>query len=100
MNIIELIKDGLATNGNKLSAKLIDRLYLSSKITHVQPTPNTRVCVITLPTGHEVVGYAQVLDAANDVEEIGQRIAEENAKEEIWGLCGAIAKCFIGASHE
>lgn len=96
MNLNQMIKDELSVNNNKLSPSFIESVYLASTVTHHKLTANTRVCAITLPTGHEVVGIAQVLDAANDVESIGQSVAERNAKEELWKLCGTIAKCYLG----
>lgn len=54
-----------------------------------------RACTITLPTGHEVVGIAQVLDAKNDNEDIGNAVALTRAKNELWPLLGSIAKVLI-----
>ena len=88
------LKNDLSKNCGKISPSFINK-YLNdsdTKVSHAQLTPNTRVCVITLTTGHDLVGYAQVLDANNDVELIGQEIAYNNAKEEIWSMFGSIAK--------
>ena len=84
----------MEANGGKIPVSFIDQHlnHSDTKVTHVQLTPNTRVCVITLTTGHDLVGYAQVLDADNDVELIGQEIAYNNAKELIWATFGSIAK--------
>jgi len=41
--------------------------------------------------GQEVVGYARVIDPKNDVEELGNNVAFENAKNELWNVCGSIA---------
>ena len=92
MNLVKEIKKELEVNGNKLSPDFIKRLADNGTVTHVKVTDNTRVCVITLHTGHEVVGYAQVLDDKNDVAEIGQKVAYDNALEEIWRIAGSIAK--------
>jgi len=94
MNFIEELDRAMANNGGKIPKSFID-MYLNSprtRVVHVRPTPNTRVCVITLTTGHDLVGYAQVIDADNDVESIGQEVAYDNAKEEIWRVFGAIGK--------
>lgn len=97
MDLINLIKNELERSGNKLSPTFIDTLahHTDTKVTHHQMTPNTRVCVVTLPTGHELVGYAQVLDAKNDVELIGQSVAYKNAIENLWQTCGNIAKALM-----
>jgi len=82
------LTETLKANGGKIPLEFIDYHlnHGNTKVTHVQPTPNTRVCVITLPTGHDLVGYAQVLDSKNDVELIGQEVAYKNASEEIWAV--------------
>lgn len=91
---IEEFKIILKQHNGKIPETFIEK-YLNhekTKVTHAQLTPNTRVCVITLTTGHDLVGYAQVLDAKNDEELIGQEVAYNNAKEEIWVAFGSIAK--------
>lgn len=45
--------------------------------------------------GHEVLGLAQVLDSANDVEEIGNAVALANAKNSLWPVIGSIAKVLL-----
>ncbi len=89
----ELFSELLGNNG-KISPRFVDEMLNDPQtgITHAKVTPNTRVCVITLTTGHELVGYAQVLDEKNDVELIGQEVAYNNAKEQIWSVLGSIAK--------
>jgi len=42
-----------------------------------------------------LVGYAQVLDPANDVESVGQEIAYKKTIEQLWSVCGVIAKTII-----
>ncbi len=93
-HFIDSLQVALTNNGGKIPLKFIED-HLNNpltKVTHVQATENTRICVITLSTGHELVGYAQVLDSKNDVELIGQEVAYDNAKEEIWKVFGSIAK--------
>ena len=91
MDLRTMIKDELAENGNKISFKFIEELAATAKVTHMQITPNTRVCALTLDSGHEVVGYARVLFAENDVATIGQGVAFDNARDELWSICGSIA---------
>lgn len=95
MNLQQFIIDELSSNSNRISPTFINSIVSQSTIQYFQLTPNMRVCVITLPTGHEVLGKAQVLDVANDVEEIGNRVALTNATNELWALVGAIAKLHI-----
>lgn len=86
----------LVDNNNKLSKSFIDSVAATASINYLQPTPNMRLCVLTLSSGHEVLGKAQVLDAANDNEELGNQVAYNNAVNELWALCGTIAKLYIG----
>ena len=86
----------LQTNSGKLSYPFIKSVADSATTLYLHPTPNMRLCILTLPTGHEVLGKAQVLDSANDVEELGNKVAYDNAVKELWDVCGAIAKLYIG----
>lgn len=95
MNLQQLIIDELEMNSNKISPTLISNIVAQSNVQYFNLTPNMRVCVITLPTGHEVLGKAQVLDASNDVEDIGNKVALTNAANEIWALVGSIAKLHV-----
>ena len=92
MNLQQLIIDELKANSNKISPAFINKIVTQSTIQYLKPTPNMRLCIITLPTGHEVLGKAQVLDSANDVESIGNSVALTHATNEIWTLVGSIAK--------
>lgn len=94
-NFVESIHTELATNTNKISPTFIKSLVTQSVVTYNQLTGNMRVCTITLPTGHEVIGIAQVLDSSNDIESIGNQVALTNATNELWKLVGTIAKLFI-----
>lgn len=95
MNLQQSIIDELAENSNKISPTFINNIVAQSSIQYLKPTHNMRLCIITLPTGHEVLGKAQVLDASNDVEQIGNSVALTNATNEIWALVGSIAKLHV-----
>ena len=94
MDLIEMLRVELKENSGKISQRFIEGLanHPNTKVTHCQVTANTRVCVVTLPSGHDLVGYAQVLDAKNDVPLIGQEVAYKNAVERLWEVCGSVAK--------
>lgn len=94
-NIIANVTEALAENNNKLSPEYIDSLVSRAEIEYFQLTPTMRVCVITLESGHEVLGKAQVLDAKNDDAEIGNQVAYGNAVNELWGQIGSIAKAVL-----
>ena len=95
MNLQQSIIDELGRNSNKISPTFINNIVAQSTVQYLHPTPNMRLCIITLPTGHEVLGKAQVLDAKNDVETIGNQVALSNATNEIWALVGSIAKLHV-----
>lgn len=94
MDFIADLKNAMEANGGKIPTSFIEGHLNHPKtmVTHVRPTKNTRVCVITLATGHDLVGYATSIDAKNDVELVGQNVAYNNAKEHIWATFGSIAK--------
>lgn len=94
-NFQEDIINELKEKNNRISSTFINNIAEKSEVKYFQLTPNMRVCVVTLPTGHEVLGKAQVLDSNNDVEEIGNRVAYVNAVNEIWTMVGAIAKLHV-----
>lgn len=91
-NILKEVQLELDYSCGKISYEFILGQVKDSTIQHFQLTPNMRVCVITLQSGHEVIGVAQVLDAGNDVEEIGQGVAKNDAIEKLWKVFGAMAK--------
>lgn len=93
---VKSIFNELVDNNGKLSKAFIDSVAATASVNYSRPTPNMRLCILTLPTGHEVLGKAQVLDALNDVEELGNQVAYDNAVNELWALCGTIAKLYIG----
>ncbi len=87
-----ILKKELDGNNGKIPFSFVQHMADIGETKFVQLTPNMRVCVITLTTGHEVIGVAQVLDAKNDVEEIGNSVAYENAVNELWKLEGYLLK--------
>lgn len=94
-DLLSEVKTELERNDNKISPNFIGELVLKSTQKHFQLTSTMRVCVLTLPSGHEVLGKAQVLDPANDIESIGNAVARDNAINEIWAQVGSIAKALI-----
>lgn len=64
-----------------IKAKIREVSYqkLSPKITH---------CIITMSNGFQVTGESACVDPANYNQEIGERIAYENAFDKIWPLEG------------
>ena len=55
---------------------------------HVFPGSQLTVCVLTLENGFTVSGTSACASPENFDAEIGQKIAKDNAKNEIWALEG------------
>ncbi len=94
-SLIQSLKEELTKTENKISPSFVESVVAISTIKYHHLTPTMRACTITLPTGHEVIGIAQVLDAKNDNEDIGNAVALTRAKNELWPLLGSIAKVLI-----
>ena len=95
MNVLAYaIKEHIQENKGKISKDFIDNLAAGADVIYLHPTPRTRICIMTIYSGHEVVGFSRVLDPKNDVEEIGNKVAYDNAKNELWDVCGSIALIF------
>ena len=82
----------LKDNSGKIPYSFILEQVGMAEVLYFKPTDNMRLCIIKLKTGHEVLGMAQVLDARNDVADIGNSVAHENAVNELWKVFGNIAK--------
>lgn len=48
------------------------------------------ICHLTLNNGHEVIGYSGVVDPLKYDKKIGEDIAYEKAKDEVWKHLGAL----------
>ena len=55
-------------------------------------TAKLTVCVITLQNGFELTGESSCVSAGNYNQEIGEKIAFENARNKIWELEGYLLK--------
>jgi hypothetical protein len=45
----------------------------------------TTVCYMTTVSGFEIIGTSGTIDPANGNVEVGRRLAEENARQILWG---------------
>jgi len=94
--LVDSISADLRENNGKISQGFIDNLADNAEKIYLHPTPSMRICVLRIYSGHETVGVAQVLDPKNDNEEIGNKVAYNNAKNELWSVVGSIAKTLQG----
>ena len=90
--LADCIKLQLQENGGKISYEFIKNLAENAECIYLRPTQNMRLCILKIYSGHEVLGMAQVLDAKNDMKDIGNKVAYDRAVNELWNVCGAIAK--------
>lgn len=91
-NEIELEKEiqekGL--NAPRLTPDLIDSVIAEEQYNKL--TDVLTVCVLTLENGFTVTGESACASPENYNEEIGNKIARDNAREKIWVLEGYLLK--------
>lgn len=73
--------------GPRITPDMIDGTILAEQY-HVFPGTTLTICALTLENGFQVVGESACADPANFDEEIGRKIARENARNKIWALEG------------
>jgi hypothetical protein len=89
--LLEEIEDELRANSGKMSSKF--RLnYANSCHCEYSKVGRVRFCVLTTTNGDLLIGKAMVLDAVNDIEEIGNKRAREDAVSQIGSFLGGLAK--------
>lgn len=69
--------------------------YIESRISDVEfyrPTGTLTLCVVTLDNGFTVTGESACASPENFNKEIGQSIAEKQAREKLWPLFGFLLK--------
>lgn len=78
-------------NAPRLTPDMIDATIISADY-HVFPGTTTTVCQLTLENGYTVIGESACASPANFDEEIGCKIAFNNAREKIWALEGYLLR--------
>lgn len=59
---------------------------------HVVPGTTMTICVLTLQNGFQVTGESAAVSLENFDEEIGRKIARDNAVDKIWSLEGYLLR--------
>lgn len=77
-------------NAPRLTPALIDSVIKSKSFFRL--TDVLTVCVITLVNGFTVTGESACASPENYNQEIGEKIAYDNAREKIWPLEGYLLK--------
>lgn len=77
-------------NAPRLTPELINTT-IEKKEFHIFK-PVTTVCCLTLKNGYTVIGKSACASLENFNKELGEKIAEANAREKIWELEGYLLK--------
>lgn len=78
----------------RLTPELIDDT-IAAEAYHVFPGTALTVCALTLTNGYQVTGESAAVSIDNFDEEIGRKIARENARDKIWALEGYLLKEYL-----
>ena len=85
------IQDKGLTRDPRLTPNDIDNQIIGEQYYRF-PGTTTTVCCLTLRNGFSVIGESSCVSGGNFDEEIGQRVAESDARRKIWQLEGYLLK--------
>lgn len=83
-------------NAPRLTPALIDATIVAEQF-YVFPGTTVTVCALTLRNGFNVVGESAAASPSNFDEEIGRKIARDNARNKIWALEGYLLRSKLAA---
>lgn len=78
-------------SGERITPEIIDQSIKSAQY-HVFPGTTTTVCLLKLINGFTVVGESACASVENFDEELGRKIAFDNARNKIWQLEGYLLR--------
>lgn len=78
-------------NAPRLTPQLIEEAIVNEAY-YVFPGTTTTICRLTLKNGYSTIGESAAVSLANFDEEIGRKVARENARDKIWALEGYLLK--------
>lgn len=84
-------------NAPRLTPALIDAAITSEQY-HVFPGTTMTVCALTLRNGYIVTGESAAASPENFNQEIGRKIARDNARNKIWALEGYLLREKLSAA--
>lgn len=96
---IESEIQGKGLTAPRLTPADIDAVIVGEAYT-VMPSGKAMVCELTLRSGFTVRGESACVSKENFNEEIGRKIARENARDKIWLLEGYRLQCDLAKRRE
>lgn len=78
-------------NAPRLTPQLIDEVIVAEQY-HVFPGTTVTVCCLLLQNGYTVVGESACASPENFNEDLGRKIARDNARNKIWALEGYLLR--------
>lgn len=85
----EIIRKNL--NAPRVTSEIINETIVGEEY-HVFDGTTVTICLLTLRNGFSVTGESACASIENFDEELGQKIARDNAVEKIWALEGYLLK--------
>lgn len=76
----------------RIEEVIVERLF-------IRPTGTLTICVLTLANGFTVTGESACASPANYNQEVGEKIAFDNAKDKIWALEGYALRDRLGKTR-
>lgn len=92
----EIQRKGL--NAPRLTPQKIDDQIVSEAF-HVFPGTTLTICALTLRNGFQVTGESAAASPENFDEEIGRKIARDNARNKIWAFEGYTLRNVLAGRH-
>jgi hypothetical protein len=93
--VIEKEIQAKGLNAPRLNSRHIDGTIKAEA--YVFPGTTLTVCALTLRNGFQVIGESAAASPENFNEEIGKRIARDNARSKIWALEGYLLRSKLAA---
>ena len=84
-------------NAPRLNPQHIDET-IKSEAYYVFPGTTMTVCMLVLRNGFSVIGESAAASPENFNEEIGRKIARDNARNKIWALEGYLLRSKLAAA--
>jgi hypothetical protein len=86
-------------NAPRLNPQMIDNTIVSAQY-HVFPGTTLTLCALTLRNGYIVTGESAAASPENFNQEIGRKIARDNARNKIWALEGYLLRQKLSEAAE